>query len=350
MSGDILALALNFGARLKRSGGEYSGPCPRCGGRDRFSVNVRKQLFNCRGCGVGGDAIALARHLRGCSYVEAASLIGREARQRPSKPAKGYDAAESVARILSGLQPVLGAPGEAYLRTRGIDVEEVEDLLCRADAVGWNPSVYFHEPGHPLHGRRLGCIVAILTDPITARPTGSISRTYIDRDLKKVGPAKSLDGARGIVRLSPDADVGQRLNIGEGIETCLAAASRWDNLKPIWSCGSAATLSRFPVLAGIEHLTIICDHDENGAGERAARELADRWLEDGREVRIIKPKTKGEDLSDIVKRRSGARTKPTPNIASASPTLGGIRDPGRRTRQAARSPEGEGAPDRRSGR
>jgi putative DNA primase/helicase len=44
-------------------GNERSGPCPVCGGTDRFSINVKKQLWNCRHCGKGGDVIALVRHL-----------------------------------------------------------------------------------------------------------------------------------------------------------------------------------------------------------------------------------------------------------------------------------------------
>jgi hypothetical protein len=31
------------GIRLRRQGRELVGPCPRCGGRDRFAVNVPKQ-------------------------------------------------------------------------------------------------------------------------------------------------------------------------------------------------------------------------------------------------------------------------------------------------------------------
>jgi DNA primase len=63
-SSDILAVARQYGVTLKRvTPSELAGACPRCGGSDRFSVNVRKQLFNCRGCDVGGDAIALVRHL-----------------------------------------------------------------------------------------------------------------------------------------------------------------------------------------------------------------------------------------------------------------------------------------------
>ena len=32
---------------------ERCGPCPKCAGEDRFSINTRKQVFNCRGCGKG---------------------------------------------------------------------------------------------------------------------------------------------------------------------------------------------------------------------------------------------------------------------------------------------------------
>ena len=50
---------------------ERVGPCPNCGGHDRFAINIRKQVWNCRGCHKGGDRIALGsiprrlRFLRG---------------------------------------------------------------------------------------------------------------------------------------------------------------------------------------------------------------------------------------------------------------------------------------------
>lgn len=46
------------------------GPCPKCGGEDRFSINIRKQCWNCRGFG-GGDVIALVQHLDGVDFVAA---------------------------------------------------------------------------------------------------------------------------------------------------------------------------------------------------------------------------------------------------------------------------------------
>ncbi|MCW4114763.1 hypothetical protein NPA31_007275 [Aurantimonas sp. MSK8Z-1] len=57
---------LGLEAGLKRAGlGELAGPCPACGGTDRFAVNTAKNKWNCRGAGGGDDAIGLAAHLGG---------------------------------------------------------------------------------------------------------------------------------------------------------------------------------------------------------------------------------------------------------------------------------------------
>jgi hypothetical protein len=54
------------------------GPCPVCGGEDRFSINTRKQLFHCRQCDVGGDVIALVRHLDGIDFKAAVEVLTGE--------------------------------------------------------------------------------------------------------------------------------------------------------------------------------------------------------------------------------------------------------------------------------
>lgn len=54
---------------------EREGPCPKCGGRDRFSINTEKQVWNCRGCDKGGDVIGLVQHLDGCSFAEAVEKL-----------------------------------------------------------------------------------------------------------------------------------------------------------------------------------------------------------------------------------------------------------------------------------
>jgi hypothetical protein len=61
---------------LKGNGAERVGPCPKCGGgTDRFSINIKKQVWNCRICGVGGDVIDLVKHLDGVDFIAACTTL-----------------------------------------------------------------------------------------------------------------------------------------------------------------------------------------------------------------------------------------------------------------------------------
>ena len=74
------------GARLKKiAANEYAGPCPSCGGRDRFSLNVRKKTFNCRRCGAKGSNVDLAMLAFGCAAVEAAEKVNGRPRPNGSR-------------------------------------------------------------------------------------------------------------------------------------------------------------------------------------------------------------------------------------------------------------------------
>jgi putative DNA primase/helicase len=206
--------------------------------------------------------------------------------------------AKYIAQTVSEMVPILGTPGETYLRdVRRIDTGAIMDVLERIDAIGWHPACLFREEDHPLNGKRLGCIVAIMTDAATGKPTGGISRTYIHEGLK-VTKAKGF-GPAGLVRLTPDEDVLSGLFLTEGLESALAGMSI--GLRPLWSVGSTAIMAKFPVLGGIESLAVIADHDANGAGEKAARAVEARWLQAGREVRALMPNEPG-DLNDVLRR------------------------------------------------
>jgi hypothetical protein len=179
-------------------------------------------------------------------------------------------------RIVSELVPLAGTFGETYLtEERGIDVEAITDVIDRADALGWHPSVLFREPDHPLDGRHLWCIVGVMTDPRTGARTGAISRTYLSLEGKKIGKAKTLGVPAGIIRLSADEDVAEGLHLAEGLETALAAMAI--GLRPMWATGSTSLMKGFPILPGIETLNVIADHDENRAGERVAEEVVARY-------------------------------------------------------------------------
>jgi hypothetical protein len=48
---------------------ERCGPCPKCGGGDRFAVNTKKQVFNCRGCGARGRRNRIPHNLTAANRV-----------------------------------------------------------------------------------------------------------------------------------------------------------------------------------------------------------------------------------------------------------------------------------------
>jgi len=81
---------------------ERIGPCPHCKGEDRFSINVGKQVFNCRGCGAKGDVIALTQFLDGCDFRSAVEKltgpINGAKRTVPGSPSIKVDWGKELAR------------------------------------------------------------------------------------------------------------------------------------------------------------------------------------------------------------------------------------------------------------
>jgi hypothetical protein len=142
---DMLAVAQAHGTRLRRSGHgrEFVGPCPVCGtGHDRFAINLRKHLFNCRGCANGGHGpIDLEMFLGGCEFVEAVkrltnttSLNNKRStnttslnnKRPPTKKPEPEPEAEYEAKqhqkaswLWARRQGTVGSPVERYLRFRG---------------------------------------------------------------------------------------------------------------------------------------------------------------------------------------------------------------------------------------
>jgi hypothetical protein len=255
MIADLRSLARALGGEV--SGGQVLAPGPGHGPRDR-SLSVRLSAAAPDGFIAFSHAYDDWQSCR--DHVRRKLGLSREPyspRERPKRAApaltdqdRAVFVAAKIAEIIRELAPIRGSPGEAYLRdTRRIDIEAIVDILERTDAIGWHGAILFREEGHALDGRRVGCIIGVMTDAVTAALTGAISRTYL-REGRKIGKAKSLGAGGGVVRLSRDEDVLEGLFLGEGLETCLAAAAM--SFRPIWATGSASIMAKFPVLSGIE--------------------------------------------------------------------------------------------------
>jgi hypothetical protein len=323
------------GMRLKKVSKELIGACPVCGGTDRFGINLPKNLWNCRGCNRGGGVIDLVRHLDGCGFRQAvetligapsgrvttidvaclgetAPLVDAPSIEPLAAPIDSWDADEER-RIASALEwwknaePIEGTIAERYLREdRGI--------------MGLSPDVHgvlrFHprcifgqdENNRPI---RHPCLIALFRDVVTNKPCG-IHRIALTADCKKID-RMALGRKKGAaVKLWGDAEITCGLVAGEGVETVISAALHVKHdgtcLQPVWALIDAGNLREFPVLHGIEHLTLLADNDaadERGrrAGQEAAEICGQRWADAGRGAELFLPNKEGEDFNDVGRRR-----------------------------------------------
>jgi hypothetical protein len=292
----IETVAERRGLRLIGKRAESTGPCPVCGGLDRFSINTRKQIFFCRGCGIGGDVIALERHVAGSTFAEAIdSLLGTsheasshrqqsraaEPKNASRRPSLTDDEASRTAAALA-LWNVAADPrgtlAEKYLNSRWL---ELDDDIAGA-VIRWNAGIR----------AMLALFRAVVTDEPRA-----VSRTYLDKDARKI-ERKFLGSVGGCaIKLDADDTVLGGLHIGEGVETCLAA--RQLGLRPTWALGSAGAIASFPILNGVESLTLLQERDQ--ASKQAVESCARRWHDAEKDVVINEP-IGGKDLNDAIRR------------------------------------------------
>jgi hypothetical protein len=242
--------------------------------------------------GERGDALDLVAKVRGIPMAEALgwalNWLGIAASGKPQpticrpvalleRPCAARSSAtlEFARRIWRESLPPGGTLVSTYLAGRGL-------------AVPVDAPLRYH-PACPRGTERWPAMVAQMTDAETGEPVG-VHRTYLARDGsgKAPGamPAKMMVGKAGVIRLTPDEAVTIGIGIAEGIETALAVMQRagWS---PVWAATSAGAMQRFPVLAGIEALTLFADMDS--AGLAAARECGRRWAAAGREARLLAP-------------------------------------------------------------
>jgi Toprim domain len=266
----------------------------------------------------GEDGRLLVNCHAGCTYEEIIAAFHRlgliNSRQRhphvqparqilrtaPSRGLHETDNRRNALRIWQEAGPIeKSLAAMFYLKTeRGIS-ELPSDLN---EALRVHPQCPF---GRDERGAviRHHAIVALLRDVLTNVPAG-IHRIAITPSGTKIDRWALGEKKGAACKLWEDAEITTGLVIGEGIETVLAAATvehKGTLLRPAWACIDKENLTNFPVLPGVEYLTILADHDASGAGQSAARSCARRWQQAGHEAEVLLPNVVGEDFNDIAK-------------------------------------------------
>jgi phage/plasmid primase-like uncharacterized protein len=284
------------GIRLKRASAvEWVGPCPVCGGDDRFSINRRKQVWNCRVCDKGGDIIEFHRHVDGSSFGEVMELLTGEtdtAPRAPVRPARGKDEAEEEERrhcaaqlrkalwLWKRCRPVAGTIAETYLARRGYHGPAPATLGFLPASGGYPPSMIaaFGLADEPDPG-----VIAISGGKITGIHLTRLLPDGSDRE--RGDDAKIMLGLSmgSPIVLAPPNDLNGMV-ITEGIEDALTVHQATG--LGAWAAGSAGRMSALAdTLPRYIECVTVCAHDDP-AGRDGALALADALDRRGVEVFI----------------------------------------------------------------
>jgi hypothetical protein len=262
------------------------------------SCHVYDDHFHCFACGAHGDRFDWLRDVEGLAYDQAVKFLTDW--QGPVLRPRQDDGLRTLAlamRLWDAAQPIAGTLAVRYLaEVRRIDVDalpaDLEAVLRFHPRTPFGPSA------------EVPALLGLYRDVASDAPAG-IHRIGLTPDVFAGGKVRRrMLGhwpAPRAIKLWP---AGERLFVGEGLETVTAAATRLtyhgEPMQPAWAVGSSGALRRFPIVPGVQQLVILVDHDTNGIGPADARAGASHWRRANRAAVLLTPNRVGADFNDLV--------------------------------------------------
>jgi putative DNA primase/helicase len=303
VNGLLLTMAAEIAAALegRREGRQWRCRCPIHGGRSLLvrDGDAGRILVFCHGGCESPDVLAALRRsglFRGTSENYQLPPMRRNDR---------LDEAARTARALAVWRETLPADGtivETYLANRGLALPPPRYLR-------------FHPRCPHPSGRRYPAMVA-LVEHSERGPVG-VHRTYLrsyGSDKAAVETTKASLGpiAGGAVQLAT-IQPGRWTLIAEGIETALSVGQSCGLVA--WAALSAGGIRNLVLPAEARMVLICADNDANGVGQRDANAAAERFLAEGRRVRIALPPRSGLDFNDLLRGSTPARVDENRHVA-----------------------------------
>jgi putative DNA primase/helicase len=271
------------------------GPCPSCGGKDRFRFTDKdgQGRWICNQCG-NGSGFDLLGLVHGWDFKRAAQEVKAIVGDVPLTGIRQEATPEDIRRRLrcTFRRSTATKDGDlvsSYLRSRSLP------SAVKFEAIRFAPSL-------PVDGDEFPAMLAVVSD--AAGKPATLHRTFLARDGSGKAPIRSprrlMPGKApmgGAVRLGEHVG---RLGIAEGIETAMAASVMFG--LPVWSAVSSAMLSGWVPPDDAVDIVIFGDNDPLFGGQSAAYTLAHRLAVGGNRVEVRIPPA--GDWNDELIRRS----------------------------------------------
>ena len=269
------------------------GPCPLCGGADRFRYDDRRGTGSwiCNQCGAG-DGYGLVQRVTGKSFLEVANqvreILGIKQNQK-SFSDREADQREAMRRVWEAAhEPSEGGPLPLYL-TRRLGAVWRSSSIREASGV-W----------HPYERAKLPAMVSKVAT-VDGR-VANLHLTFLTNDghkapiekAKLVMSGKLPDGCA--VRLGP---VQPTMGIAEGIESAMSASMLHSDMT-VWAAINATMLTKWQPPEGVSRVVVFGDNDPNYTGHARSYALANRLAIAGFDVTVMIPTKVGADWNDVL--------------------------------------------------
>jgi len=273
----------------RREGRQWRCRCPIHGGRSLMISNghAGRLLVYCHG---GCESSDVVTELRRIGFLTEGPLI----RSTPIRHAETVLANGFALRLWRDARSPASTIVERYLMSRGIKIppsQAVRFLPRCPHPSGATFPAMLGLVQHAQHG-------AVAVHRTFLKENGS-AKAGVDPDKASLGAVSG-----GAVRLSP-AEADQWLVVAEGIETALSVMQACH--LPGWAALSAGGISKLVLPDSVSKVLICADNDANGVGQRAANAAAERFLSEGRKVRVALAPAPGVDFNDLLQGIGTAR-------------------------------------------
>lgn len=324
---DIVAIIGDY-VDLKKSGNSYKGLCPFHNEKTpSFTVDDRKQLFHCFGCGEGGDVVSFIMHKEGLSYIDSMKYLAKKAgiKLDDTKSSKEnkilnryYDINKDIMMYFYK-NLLTDKAGQIYLKNRGFKSNIVNTFMLGFAKNSWDDLLsYVRNKDYLLDDiENLGLIKKSQNGKYYDKYRNRLIFPIINHYGKVIGfGGRSIDSTMPKYLNSPESQVFKKrynlygLNIFkkqsnkdiilvEGYMDVIGLNNQGID-QAVASLGTSLTSDQAKLLKRYAKNVYIC-YDEDNAGIKATDRAIEILLDEGIKPNIISLE-KGLDPDDFVKK------------------------------------------------